>query len=228
MNRRKAIGALAVAGIFGGGWMLTQSGARNGLGSTPLPGAAFAQDAASDVELVDIPDMVLGAADAPVEIIEYASYTCPHCAAFHSDQFQQIKENYIDTGKVRFIFREVYFDRFGLWASMIARCGGEERFYGINDLLFESQRDWIAGGQDPSAIADNLRRIGITAGMEPATVEACLSDGAQAQSLVAWFQENADRDEINSTPTFMVDGTKYANMSYADFSALIEERLAAQ
>ena len=72
--------------------------------------------------------MMQGSADAKVEIIEYASYTCPHCASFHAGPYKDLKKDYVDTGKVKFVYREVYFDRFGLWASMIARCAGTGSF----------------------------------------------------------------------------------------------------
>ena len=169
--------------------------------------------------------MALGAADAPVTIIEYASFTCPHCADFHADQFQRLKADYIDTGKVRFVYREVYFDRFGLWASMVARCGGEMRFFGISDMLYEQQEDWIAGG-DPAAIAENLRRIGRTAGMDDATLDACLKDEAQAKALVAWYQANAEADGVESTPTLIIDGVKHSNMAYDELKTLIDTALA--
>jgi len=188
-----------------------------------LAGVANAQEATGDPS--SVPDMVLGDADAPIEIIEYASYTCPHCASFHADQFKQIKANYIDTGKVRFIYREVYFDRYGLWASMIARCGGEQRFFGISDLIYQKQREWTASG-DPAAIVDELRKIAKTAGLNDETLDACMSDGDFAQSLVGWYEENAQRDGINSTPSFMIDGEKYSNMNYADFAAILDEKLA--
>jgi len=84
--------------------------------------------------------MVIGDADAPIEMIEYASFTCPHCARFHADVYPLLKADYIDSGKVKFIYREVYFDRFGLWASMIARCGGEARFFGLSNLIYEKIR----------------------------------------------------------------------------------------
>ena len=84
--------------------------------------------------------MTLGAEDAPVEVIEYASFTCPHCANFHETVFDQLKANYIDTGKVKFTYREVYFDKYGMWASLIARCGDDpDRFFGITDMLYSTQ-----------------------------------------------------------------------------------------
>ncbi len=229
MKKIYAIGALTIALVLGGGWLLNRPANPVDL---QLPGAALAQDAtatetpAAEIDISTIQDMMQGSVDAPVEIIEYGSFTCPHCAAFHADQYQQIKTNYIDTGKVRFIFREVYFDRFGLWASMIARCGGELRFFGISDLLYSTQQDWTAGG-DPALIAENLRKIGLTAGLDTAMLDTCLNDEVMAQTLVAWYTENSTRDGVEGTPTFFVNGTKYSNMPYAEFAAILDAELAA-
>ena len=211
-------------------------GAALWLGQSRAPGmtdlgplAASAQEttdgAPATLPLAEVPDMVLGNADAPVTLVEYASYTCPHCAQFHDTVFKDLKKDYIDTGKVKFVFREVYFDRFGLWASMVARCGGEMRFFGISDMLYDQQEDWIAGG-DPAAIAENLRRIGRTAGMDDATLDACLKDEAQAKALVAWYQANAEADGVESTPTLIIDGVKHSNMAYDELKTLIDTALA--
>ena len=228
---KKLLGMTALAGVFalGGAWVLPQGDA------VILSGAAMAQeaaatDAATEAEAetpaeITIPDMILGDADAPVTIIEYGSYTCPHCASFHENQFQSLKADYIDTGKVKFIFREVDFDRFGLWASMIARCGGDMRYFGIHDILYSTQTDWIAGGQDPALIAANLRTIGLQAGLEGEQVDACMADEATAQALVSWFEANMTADEVTGTPTLFIDGTKYSNMSYADMKPLIDAAL---
>ena len=191
-------------------------------------GAATETAAADDATEVapGIIEMVEGNPDAAVEVIEYASYTCPHCAAFNANQYQQIKENYIDTGMIRFVYREIYFDRFGLWASMMARCGGPVRFFGITDMLYSTQRDWLAGGQDPALVAANLRRMALTAGMEESQIDACMADAEMAQNLVAWFEENAARDGIESTPSFLINGELYSNMSYEDFAAILDEKLA--
>jgi len=221
MERRTLLGAGAAAIALGGGWMLTQRGSQN-TGSNLLVGMANAQEA----EMVDIPDMVLGSDDAPIEVIEYASYTCPHCASFHSGALKQLKQNYIDTGKVKFVYREVYFDRFGLWGSMVARCGNGARFFEISDMIYEKQREWTASG-DPATIAEELQKIGLIAGLDQATMDACMEDGAFAQSLVGWYQANSERDGISSTPSFMIDGEKYSNMSYADFAAILDEKLGS-
>lgn len=222
MQRRNLIaGGVAVLGL--GGWALTRTS--KDLPFDPLM-AANAQEASADpAAMADIPDIVMGAADAPIEIIEYASFTCPHCAAFHANVFPALKAEYIDTGKVRFVYREVYFDRFGLWASMVARCGGEMRFFGISDLIYEKQREWTASG-DPAVIVGELRTLGKTAGLTDEILDECMNNADQAKSLVAWYQENADRDGITGTPSFMINGEKFSNMSFEDFKKLLDEKLA--
>ena len=219
MERRKFLGAGAATLAIGGG-LVWVNRPQSSAGSNLLVGMAHAQDA----EPMAIPDMVLGSDDAPIEVIEYASYTCPHCASFHANQYKQLKEDYIDTGKVRFVYREVYFDRFGLWASMVARCGDGARFFEISDMIYANQREWTASG-DPATIAEELKTLGKIAGLDEATLEACTTDGNFAQSLVGWYQENAERDGINSTPSFLIDGEKYANMSYLEFASVLEEKL---
>ena len=221
MNRMFTAGALALALVGGGAWYVSQG---SGPATTDfrLPGAAEAQSA--DVDTSSIVEMVKGAADAPIEVIEYASYTCPHCATAHANLLPQLQENYIDTGKIRFVYREVYFDKFGVWASLIARCGGQEKFFGITDLIYKGQSEWARAGSD-AAIVEELRKIGRLSGMEGDQIEACLNDGDKIGSLVAWFQQNAAEHGIDSTPSFVIDGTTYSNMNYAEFSAILDEKL---
>ena len=192
-----------------------------GIGGPFLPGrrsgAALAQDASA------IEDITLGDADAPVKVVEYASFTCPHCAAFHNDTFKDFQRDYIDTGKVHFTYREVFFDRYGLWAAMIARCAGPDRYFGVSDLLYASQSDW-ARQPDPAQVADSLKRIGAQAGMSTEDLDACLQDGEKAQSLVSWYEENTQRDGIQSTPSFLINGELHSgNMGLAALSQLVDE-----
>lgn len=169
--------------------------------------------------------MIQGNPDAAVEVIEYASYTCPHCANFHANQYQSLKANYIDTGKIRFVYREVYFDRPGLWASMIARCPEDTNFFfGITEVLYEKQREWLGSG-DPATIVQDLRTVAKTAGLDDAALDACLSDGPKAESLFTWYQDNADRDGVTGTPSFMIDGEKYSNMGYDEFANILDEKI---
>ncbi|MDG1130181.1 DsbA family protein [Seohaeicola saemankumensis] len=218
MNRRTALIGISALAMAAGGWSLT----RTTTGGMPDLGVANAQSA--DIDTSGVVEMVMGAEDAPITLVEYASFTCPHCASFHNGPLKQLKAEYVDTGKVRFIYRDVYFDRFGLWAAMVARCDAS-KFFGIADLLYGQQSEWIAGGGDPALIAENLRRIGRVAGLENDQLEACLADNANAQALVAWYQANAQADDVNSTPTLIIDGEKHSNMAYADLKAILDEKL---
>ncbi len=208
--------AAALAVTAGVGWMTSRAP------DALPPLAAGAQEGTVDTSMVQ--EMTLGNPEAAVTVIEYASFTCPHCANFHDTVFEKLKTNYIDTGKIHFIYREVYFDRFGLWAGMVARCGGGTRYFGISDLIYEKQREWTAGG-DPATIAQNLRTIGKTAGLSDEQLDACLSDGDMAQALVAAYQKNAEADGIEATPSFIINGQKYSNMSYEDFARILDEKL---
>lgn len=189
-----------------------------------LPFAANAQSSDADAETTEIIDMVQGAEDAPITVIEYASFTCPHCARFHSDVYKLLRKNYIDTGKIKFIFREVYFDKYGMWASMIARCSGPDRFFGMTDLILNSQSTWARAGDD-LAIVEALRKIGRLSGMEDAALDSCLQDGDKLRALVGWYKENAQRDGIQSTPSFLIDGQPYKNMNYEEFAKILDEKL---
>ncbi len=218
---RIATGICAAVAIAAGGYWLSLSNSQT---VNPLISSAEAQEADLDTSI--IVEMVQGANDAPVEVIEYASYTCPHCASFHKGPYKQLKKDFIDTGKVKFIYREVYFDRYGLWASMVARCGGPEKFFAISDLIYDGQSEWTRAG-GPTEIVDELRKIGRLAGIGKNQLEACLQDGTRAQTLVAWYQENAERDGIQATPSFLVNGKKIDNMSYDDFKKIIEDELGS-
>lgn len=216
MQRRTLLALLGSSAIAGGAWYATRGA------EAPLPLAAEAQTSGDAPE---VQELVLGDAAAPVTMIEYASFTCPHCATFHNEVFPRLKQNYIDTGKVRFVYREVFFDRFGLWAAMVARCGGEQRYFPIAGLIYEKQREWAAGN-DPAAIADRLRTLGKTAGLSQEQLDACLSDGAYAQALVANYENNAKADDITATPSFVIDGQKYSNMPYDELARILDEKLA--
>ena len=171
-----------------------------------------------------ITEMSIGNPDAAVTVIEYASFTCPHCARFHANQFKELKADYIDAGKINFIYRDVFFDRPGLWASLVARCGGRDRFFGISDMIYAEQSEWLAA-DDAVGISNNLRRIGKVAGLSDAELETCLTDAQNAENLYAWFQANAEADNIRSTPTLMINGEQYANMNYSELSDLIDAKL---
>ena len=188
--------------------------------------AAMAQDgAATDQPAETLPDIVMGAEDAPVTFIEYASFTCGHCANFHNDVFPELKSEYVDTGKIRFIQRDVYFDQVGLWAGILARCGGDDKYYAVSHMLFDEQDKWLGGGSGDE-IASNLRRIGLKAGMTEDQMTACWDDADKVQQLVATFQQIASADGIEATPTFVIDGEKVPNQSWDRLQAIIDDKLA--
>ena len=223
MFRNLTLAAVAIAGLIGAAiWM--NAGPRATAGLADL-GVANAQEAA-DVDTSGIIDMFIGNPDAEVTVIEYASFTCPHCRSFHETTYKQLKTDYIDTGKIKFVMREVYFDRYGLWAGMLARCGGQDRYFGFVDALFANQADWLAT-RDPAGIADDLRKLGLTAGLTADEINACLSDSDKAQAMVALYQENAEADGIRSTPSFVINGENYSNMSFEQFKGILDEALGS-
>lgn len=217
MNRRSLLLGIAGAAVIAatGGWVSMRQNPAQSLIATPA-------EAAGDVEL--LPDVVLGSADAPITFIEYASYTCSHCADFYGRVFVNLKRDYIDTGKVKFILREVYFDKFGLWGGQIAQCAGDMKYYGIADMLFAEQQKWIGDGKE-ATIADNLRKIGLRAGLGKEQIETCLNDTARAERMVVTFQKHMQDDQIEGTPTLVIDGQKYDNMSYDDLKKILDAKL---
>lgn len=216
--KKLAPAALALAIVAGGAaWWSSQQASGTQL---PQLGAAEAQTT-GDADTSRVIEMTLGNPDAPVTVVEYASFTCPHCANFHRNVLPEIKANYIDSGQVHWIKREVYFDPYGLWAGMVARCGGEERYFGIVDMIYETQRDWAAGN-DGAQVADNLRRLGRRAGLNNDELNACLEDQDMAQAMVAVYQANASADNVRATPSFMINGTAHPNMSYGDFATVLD------
>ena len=183
----------------------------------------FAENTTSNPN--DITDMIMGSEDAPITIIEYASFTCPHCANFHKNVFPSLRKNYIDSGKVKFIYREVYFDGPGLWAALLARCGGDKKYFGISDLLYSKQREWTKG-DGGAVIAQNLYKIGRIAGLQQKDMETCLQNKDVATAMVARFQETTKADNISSTPTLVLNGKNIGNMSYTELAALIDEAMS--
>ena len=171
-----------------------------------------------------IMEMIQGDGNAPIEMVEYASFTCPHCAKFHEEVYPKLKINYIDKGLVKFVYREVYFDKYGMWASMIARCAGPDRFFGMTDQIYRKQSDWARAESD-IAIVTKLRKIGLLAGLNEAQLNSCLQDGVKLRALVEWYSENAKSDEIKSTPTLVINGEKYSNQSYEKLTEILDEIL---
>ena len=170
-----------------------------------LIGDAVAQStsAALVAKPVSLPDMAIGPAKAPVTIIEYASMSCPHCAGFEQNVFPMLKSKYIDTGKVRFVFREFPLDINAVAASMLARCIAKDdagKYFGAIDTLFKQQDLLVIQPQE------TLRSIGNQGGMTDQAVEACLKDQAMLDKLAADQKFAVDVLKVDATPTFFVNG----------------------
>ena len=163
-------------------------------------------------------DMELGAKDAPVTIIEYASMTCSHCANFHMGPFKELKAKYIDTGKVRIIFREFPFDPVALQASMLARCVGEKRYFGMLNVLFKSQAKWANSSEPQQALA-KIARLG---GFTEARFRACMTNQDLADMILKSRLNGSKKFGVDSTPSFIVNGVKTSgNMTLTEWDRLL-------
>ena len=185
---------------------LTGLAALAGFSPLRLITEAVAQSATDVAKPVSLPDMALGPANAAVTITEYASMTCPHCAAFNADVFPKIKSEYIDTGKIRYIFREFPLDIKAAAGSMLSRCianGDAQKYFAVTDLLFKSQNDWVTKNT-----TESLTRIGKQAGLSQQQVEACLKDQALLDKIAADQKYASEVLKVDSTPTFFINGEK--------------------
>ena len=149
-------------------------------------------------------DVVMGAADAPVTIIEYASMTCGHCATFHTTTYPEMKKKYIDTGKVKYILREFPLDPLAAAGFMLARCAGNDKYHAMVEMLFSKQKDWVVQNPIPPLLA-----LAKQAGFTDASFESCLKDQKILEAIESVRTHGADKLGVNSTPTFFINGKLY-------------------
>ena len=184
---------------------------------TPAPASDGEVDVAALMSGQVLPNVVIGRADAPITIVEYASMTCDHCAAFHANTYPVLKRDYLDTGKAKLIVREFPFDPRAVAASMLARCTpGENGRTAMVDALFAQSESW-AHADDA---ANRLLSIARIAGFTEQSFRACLSDADLQAKVVATKDRGASEFGVDSTPTFFIDGKKYRG-------ALPPEQMAA-
>ena len=208
--------------------MLSRRHVLTGLGTISVLGVsalamtrpARAQDVSVDILHKPGPlgDKILGAENAPVTIVEYASVTCPHCAAFHRETYPTLKSKYIDTGKVRLIFREFPTQpaAIAIGGFMLARCAGD-KYFPMLDTIFEQQQSWA---QDPY---NGFLRIARQAGLSEERFEACLKDQKMAEAIQEVAIRGNKEFNVDSTPTFFINGKKYAgNLSVADLEKILD------
>ncbi|WP_108879650.1 thioredoxin domain-containing protein [Anderseniella sp. Alg231-50] len=207
LNRRTFSQSLALSAIAA-----TATGA--------FSAGAFAQSF-SPADLHSAPaigDKTLGPDDASVIVVEYASATCPHCAAFHNGTFKELKSEFIDTGKIKFISREFPLDDLALAGFMVARCVPDDKYFGMLDLIYEQQRTWA--GQNART---ELLKMAKLAGLSEADFDACLKNEDLAKGILAIRKDGAEKFDVKATPTFYVNGKKLeGNRDIAGFRKAIE------
>jgi protein-disulfide isomerase len=164
-----------------------------------------------------LPELSIGKADAPVTIVEYASMTCPHCAEFHNKVLPVLKQKYIDTGKVRLVFREFPFDERGALAAMVARCAGTERALPLISVLFSKQEDWAAAKTD---FLPKLFGYAQQAGFTKQSFDQCRQNEKLLKDLVAQRDRGVEFG-VKATPTFFVNGKRLAGVTIEDFEKAI-------
>jgi protein-disulfide isomerase len=168
-----------------------------------------------------LPDQVLGSPDAPVTIVEYASMTCGHCAAFHEKTYPELKKRYIDTGKVRFVFREFPLDPIAAAGFMLARCAGDGKYFPMVETLFHQQREWAVQKPLPPLMA-----IAKQAGFTQQSFEACLANQQLLGDIEKVRERAAAKFGVNSTPTFFINGKRQSGaVSIEELEKLIERYL---
>ncbi|MGE5149401.1 MAG: DsbA family protein [Rhodospirillaceae bacterium] len=192
-------GVVAVAAIAAGVYFGTRP-------SSPAPAPQAVAQAADKTTLLQIQptDHVLGDPKAPITLIEYASLTCPHCAHFSVVVLPELKKKWIDTGKVKLIYRDFPLDQTALKAAQLAECAGKDKYFGVIDMTFETQPKW-ATASDPIAELSKSLRI---AGMGEAEVKACLANDAVANGVVADYR-GGETLGVNSTPTLFINGQEF-------------------
>jgi protein-disulfide isomerase len=191
-------GAVAVAAIAAAVWFGTRPP------SAGPPPVAVASADKSALLNVQPGDHVLGDPKAPITLIEYASFTCPHCAHFHTEILPELKKKWIDTGKVKFVYRDFPLDQVAAKAAQIAECAGNDRYFGVIDLIFRGQPQWATGADPIAELAKPLR----IAGLGDKEIKECLANEAKANEVIADYK-GGEALGVNSTPTLFIDGQLY-------------------
>ncbi len=187
--------------------------------ATPLSPFGVLTAAADAAEILPS-DRIMGAPDAPITIIEYASLTCPHCATFHLDTLPTIKKNWIDTGKARLVYRDYPLDGLALRAATLATCLEGDAYFGFLNALFQGQQVW-ARAADPTLALAQIARL---AGMDQQTFNRCISNNAEMDRILRQQLKARETFDVQSTPSFVINGRKVrGSLETKKFEALLEE-----
>lgn len=188
-----------------------------------LPQAAFAQNENVDInELMkpgELPEKILGKADAPHTIIEYSSLTCPHCASFHKNVLPKVKEKYIDTGKAKYIIREFPLDNVAAAGFMLARCVDDAKYFDFIDLLYANQEEWAFQNNPLIGLQKFSKQVGFT----EARVTECLQD-EKTLNYIEWVRNRgSDEFGVSATPSFFIDGKPVKGNSLEVFDKVLDD-----
>jgi protein-disulfide isomerase len=221
MNRAVLVGLIVaiVIAVGAGGWIYYKG---QGIGAS-LPNAELDKsEPAPAVPVVAEGEKVLGEANAPVTIVEYFSLGCPHCRHFHETILPKLKTEYIDTGKVRLVFRDFPLDGVSLAAATLTRCVNDLAYFAMVDTLFAQQDAWhVQNG------IGQVANIAKNAGMDQAAFDACIADPARKDPAVASRSEAETKFQVNSTPTFFINDRVLKGVSeYEAFKATVDGALA--
>jgi protein-disulfide isomerase len=167
----------------------------------------------------EVGERAIGDENAPVTIIEYSSLTCPHCATFHNEVLPDLKEQYIDTGKVRMIFRDFPLNEPAVDAAVLAHCAGDDRYTGFLDVLFQTQPNWSSAANP----RDALKQLGKLGGLSDSEMDACFNDESMQNAVLQSRLDGSNEHKVQSTPTFVINGEVYAgNRSIEEFAEIID------
>jgi protein-disulfide isomerase len=164
----------------------------------------------------------IGNKDSNVTVIEYASMTCGHCATFHNKVFPKLKEKYIETGKIKFIYRDFPLDQQALHASILARCAPKEKYFDFLELIFNTQEKWISGKDE---FVDKLTNIGQMGGLSENQISSCFRNENLVDLVIDNRSVGEKKYNINSTPSFIINEKKFTAMSFKDFEKVLDNLL---
>jgi protein-disulfide isomerase len=210
MNRRQIlVAALAGAGLL----------ALAPLGARAQQGVVLEADPATGL----FPnDRVMGNREtAQAILIEYASLSCPHCANFHKTILPSLKTDWVDTGKLLYVYRDFPLNAPALWGSMVANCLQGDRYFAFLNLLFQNQDSWLAA----SDVAAALRQYAQVAGMDDATFDTCINDASEIDRIVAGVEYAQATYGVDSTPAVILNGTRVKPRDYEELSGLIADSI---
>ena len=161
----------------------------------------------------------LGDNNAKITIIEYASMTCDHCANFHKNIFPEIYEKYIQTGKVKFIFRDFPLDKQALFAAILANCAPKEKYFDFVKLIFNTTEKWISVEDE---FLKKLKNIGKMGGLSNDKIESCFRDENMVDLAINSRSNGEKKFNITSTPSFIINGKKYSSMTFEQFEKVLD------